>query len=97
MLEFKGQSEQCQPRCPLSQKALSEITIRERGGGGGGGGMLRDGLVKKNLIRTRSRTLQHRSKDELKRERERESGERKREEGGKGESQMVQVHLHPCV
>ena len=69
VLEFKGQSEQCQPRPPLSQKALSEVTVLERGGGGGGGGggVLRDCLVKKNLTRTRSRTLQHRSKDKLER------------------------------
>jgi hypothetical protein len=80
VLEFKGQSKQCQPCCPLSQKALSEVTVRNRGGGrgegGGGRGVLWDGLVKKNLTRTRSRTLQHRSEDKLERERERE---RKRE------------------
>ena len=45
MLEFKGQSEQCQPCHPLSEEALSMVTILD-----GRGGMLRDGLVKEDLI-----------------------------------------------
>ena len=48
--------------------------------------MLWDGLVKKNLTRTRSRTLQHRSEDELKRVRERVEREGERERRGGGES-----------
>ena len=71
VLEFKGQSEQCQPCCPLSEKTLSKVTMLDGGGGEEGSGMLWDGLVKKNLTRTRSRTLQHRTEDKLEKERER--------------------------